>query len=106
MLPAAVCDLPAPEPASNSVRLAPPRKPESYAPGPIRAATDVEAASISQFCHRHPEYAKLGSDAIVQAMSTYQTEEAATEQQVLADEGVPVDVLCGFRPADPTNDEE
>lgn len=104
-------DLPValPVPAVAEVRRAGlQRRPDdpAYAPGPIRAATDALADTVGRFCHRHPEYAKLGSDAIVQAMTTFRTDEEADLRKVMADEGVPVDVLCGFRPADPLTDEE
>jgi hypothetical protein len=83
-------------PASFSADLPAVRHPDSYAPGPIRTATDNERAAVSAFIAAHPEYAKLPDDAIVQAMSTYRTEEDHAQRQRVHDEGVPV----GWRPAD------
>lgn len=70
---------------------------DTYAPGPIRAATDAEAAAIEAFVARHPEYAKLPAEALVQAMSTYHTDDELEERAKLAGEGVPLD----WRPGDP-----
>lgn len=68
-----------------------PRYPDGYAPGTIRRATDSERAAVVAFTDRHPEYAKLSQDEIVQAMSTYRTVEDHEDRQRLSDAGVPAD---------------
>lgn len=65
------------------------RRHDAYAPGPIRASLDRERAAVESFVERHPEYAKLGQEEIVQAMSTYRTVEEHEERHRLRDAGVP-----------------
>lgn len=67
-----------------------------YAPGPIRAGTDLVHSALSAFTARHPEYERLGPDAVLQALSTYRTDEEAEEQEKLRGEGIPLD----WRPGD------
>lgn len=62
---------------------------------PIRRSTDRTAAAVSEFCERHPEYARLGVDVVEQAMATYLTEDEHRVRKLLADEGVPVGRRAG-----------
>lgn len=80
--------LPPAEPPRNTTHPAR-RRHDAYAPGPIRAALDRERAAVESFVERHPEYAKLGQEEIVQAMSTYRTAEEHEERHRLRDAGVP-----------------
>lgn len=76
-------------PALPAPRAAVTRYPDSYAPGPIREATDRERSTILAFIHAHPEYARLSHDEIVQAMSTYRTDDQAASRDRVEGEGVP-----------------
>lgn len=60
-----------------------------YAPGPIRASADAAHDAYLRFVTDHPEYMKLSPDEVVQAMSTYHTEEEHEERERIYGEGVP-----------------
>jgi hypothetical protein len=64
---------------------------EGYLPGRIRNESDAELAAVRGLVRDFPEYGRLPHDAIVDAASTYRTEERREELACLAAEGVPLD---------------
>lgn len=62
---------------------------EQYAPGIIRASTDAVHSAVTAFTARHPEYEKLGIDAIIQAAGTHRSDEEHAERERVYGEGVP-----------------
>lgn len=68
-----------------------PYTPQRYFPGRIRAESDGELAAVRALTRDFPGYNKLPHDAIVDAASTFRTEEAHEERARLREAGVPID---------------
>ena len=60
----------------------------TYSPGEIRRHTDSQLAVIEVFLLRHPEYAKLPPDVLLQYAETYRDMKDHTLEQEFRDNGV------------------
>ena len=66
----------------------PPTPPAIYAPGTIRTAADRQRAALERFVARHPEYARLAPDVLVQYAATYRDDKDHALEQEFRDNGV------------------
>jgi hypothetical protein len=53
-----------------------------------RRAIDRERDAVLAFCAKHPEYERLGHDAVAQVLRTMRTPDEHEEEQIMRDEGV------------------